>query len=245
MYRSLEPQKIVETAETLHRRIAERLPDSGLSRVGAELLTLSRDAAAVSEWLAAPHWMLRLTAGAGIILMMAIVVGIILSLRVDLGAPKLAELLQGLEAGINEIIFLGIAVFFLLTLERRMKRRRALKAIHELRSIAHIIDMHQLTKDPERVTNPTLDTTTSPKRVLTPFQLTRYLDYCSEMLAIISKIAALYVQKFDDPVTLSAVNDVEELAAGLSRTIWQKIVILDRILFAGQTIPPESPYPPG
>jgi hypothetical protein len=95
--------------------------------------------------------------------------------------------------------------------------------------------MHQLTKDPERTTTPQQDTESSPKRTLTPFELTRYLDYCSELLAIISKIAALYVQKFDEPVTLSAVNDVEELTNGLSRKIWQKIMILDRI-----TSPPAS-----
>jgi hypothetical protein len=38
-----------------------------------------------------------------------------------------------------------------MTIETRVKRRRALRAIHELRSIAHVIDMHQLTKDPEWV----------------------------------------------------------------------------------------------
>ena len=31
------------------------------------------------------------------------------------------------------------------------------------------------------------DTPSSPLRRMTPFELTRYLDYCSEMLAIISK----------------------------------------------------------
>jgi len=60
--------------------------------------------------------------------------------------------------------------------------------------------------------------------------LIRYLDYCSDELALISKIAALYVQKFNDPVSMSAVNDVEDLTSGLSRKIWQKIMIFDRIL---------------
>jgi hypothetical protein len=35
------------------------------------------------------------------------------------------------------------------------------------------------------------------------------------------------VQKFDDPVALVAVNEVEELTTGLSRKIWQKIMILN------------------
>jgi hypothetical protein len=98
--------------------------------------------------------------------------------------------------------------------------------------MAHIIDMHQLTKDPERSLNHDrkTDTASSPKRTLTPFELTRYLDYCAEALSVISKLAALYVQRFDDPVTLSAVNDIEQLTSGLSRKIWQKIMIVDRCI---------------
>jgi len=103
-----------------------------------------------------------------------------------------------------------------------------------------IVDMHQLTKDPDNVLARGPDTASSPKRTLTAFELTRYLDYCTELLAIISKVAALYVQQFDDPVTLSAVNDVEELTNGLSRKIWQKIMILDRIV-APDRPPPAAP----
>jgi hypothetical protein len=64
---------------------------------------------------------------------------------------------------------------------------------------------------------------------LNAFQLSRYLDYCSELLSVISKVAALYVQEFDDPVTLAAVNEVEELTGALSQKMWQKINILERI----------------
>jgi hypothetical protein len=38
------------------------------------------------------------------------------------------------------------------------------------------------------------------------------------------------VQKFDDPVALAAVNEVEDLTTGLSRKIWQKIMILNAFL---------------
>jgi hypothetical protein len=38
------------------------------------------------------------------------------------------------------------------------------------------------------------------------------------------------VQKFDDPVALAAVNEVEDLTTGLSRKIWQKIMILNTFL---------------
>ena len=46
------------------------------------------------------------------------------------------------------------------------------------------------------------------------------------MLSLTGKVAALYVQHFDDPVALAAVNEVESLTTGLSRKIWQKLMIL-------------------
>lgn len=139
----------------------------------------------------------------------------------------LTELVQVVEACINDIVLIGAAIFFLMTLETRYKRTRALQSIHELRSIAHIIDMHQLTKDPERITNKHYSTTdASPKTNMTKFELRRYLDYCSEMLSLTGKIAAVYVQEFSDSVALSSVNEVETLCTGLSRKIWQKVTIL-------------------
>jgi hypothetical protein len=235
MYRSLDSAKIVETSQALNRRIMERFPDSGLSRVSSELLAVTNEAAAVSAWLARPHLPLRSLAWMGIVLIAGVLItGAVAAIKGMSGPAfsSLADLLQGLDAAVNEVVLTGVAIFFLFTLEARLKRAKALKAIHVLRSMAHIIDMHQLTKDPERIANPGAgtDTASSPRRQLTPFELTRYLDYCTEALAVISKIAALYVQHFNDPVTLSAVNDVEELTNGLSRKIWQKIMILDRII---------------
>lgn len=64
---------------------------------------------------------------------------------------------------------------------------------------------------------------------MTRFELARYLDYASEMLSLTSKIAALYVQYFDDRVALQAVNEIENLTTGLSRKIWQKVMIIDTV----------------
>ena len=110
-----------------------------------------------------------------------------------------------------------------------MKRKRALTAIHRLRSIAHIIDMHQLTKDPERMlhTDGINDTASSPKRSYTSFELGRYLDYCTEMLSLTGKVAAMYVESFPDAQAVGAVNELESLTTGLSRKIWQKIMVLN------------------
>jgi len=63
---------------------------------------------------------------------------------------------------------------------------------------------------------------------MTAFELARYLDYSTEMLAIVAKIAALYVQEFADPIALDAAGSVQALAVDLSRAIGQKIMLLDR-----------------
>ena len=58
---------------------------------------------------------------------------------------ELVGLVQGLEAALNITILFGAAALFLVTVEVRMKRKRALKAIHELRALAHVIDMQSVT----------------------------------------------------------------------------------------------------
>jgi len=58
-------------------------------------------------------------------------------------------------------------------------------------------------------------------------ELTRYLDYSTDMLSLTGKIAALYVQDFHDAVALSAVNEIELLTTSLSGKIWQKLSMLD------------------
>ena len=50
----------------------------------------------------------------------------------------------------------------------------------------------------------------------------------TDMLSLIGKVAALYVQRYDDPVVLSEVDQIEDLTTSLSNKIWQKIMILDR-----------------
>ena len=125
----------------------------------------------------------------------------------------------------NVVILFGVTMAFLVTLERRVKRTRALQAVHELRSIAHVIDMHQLTKDPDQIFGDAPATPSDPAP-MSPADLGRYLDYCSEMLSLVGKVAAVYVQRFDDSVAIASVNEVETLATGLTRKIWQKLMIL-------------------
>src|SRR6478752_446861 len=58
-YRTLDPKLIIETAERLETRVAERFPEAGLGGVAAELVSLSRDLAKAAKALEEPIWWLR------------------------------------------------------------------------------------------------------------------------------------------------------------------------------------------
>ena len=227
-YRELDQAQITQTLRRLRDRISERFPGSGLSNVAGELVALSEEAFDRIAYVRRRNWPIRIAVGAIIIGMVTVVVLGAVSIHVSGKVNSISELAQTLDASINDIVFLGVAIFFLVTLESRLKRRKALASLHQLRSVVHIVDMHQLTKDPERLMSPQPDTTSSPERSMSAPKLGRYLDYCSEMLSLTSKIAASFVQSIGDPVVLSTVNEIETLATGLSGKIWQKITLLER-----------------
>lgn len=232
-YRALDSAAIVSTAERLSARIGERFPDSGLSKVAREVLAVTRETGDRIAVIRRPRASNRLWVWATIALGAALIVALVASLPATSGELELFPLLQIIESAINDVVFLGIAVVFLLSLEARKQRRDALRALHQLRSLAHVIDMHQLTKDPDQLLSPETATASSPRRELDRFGLSRYLDYCSELLSILSKVAALYAQDLDDREVLAAVNDIQTLTAGLSSKIWQKLVILDNLRARG------------
>lgn len=227
-FRSLDAEQIIRTVQVLQDRIQERFPGSGLGKVVSELQTVASETVARIERARRPHYLLRAAAVLLSLCIVAILLGLLLNVRFY-RLTDFTETMQGLDASISSVVFIGAAILFLLSWENRIKRNRALAAIHELRSLAHIVDMHQLTKDPESTFRQGRRTPSSPVRQMTPFELNRYLDYCSEAVALISKIATLYVQDFHDPVLLDAVDDMEDLTDGLSRKIGQKLAILETL----------------
>jgi len=243
MYRKLDPQKTISTLATLARRIDERFPGASLNGVCKEVSAIAVETCGRIAWVSGPYKAIRFA----VILVIAAAgcLGWLLLRKVHIRAEGFS--IEELEAGTNGVVLTGAALFFLFSLESRMKRAKILHGIDELRAVSHVIDMHQLTKDPSQtVSAGGKRTKSSPERTLTPFQLARYLDYCSELLSLIGKLAALYAQSTSDSVVLQAVNDIETLTNGISRKIWQKIMILDDDIaeeVARETRPAEMPTP--
>jgi hypothetical protein len=233
MYRALNAQKVTKTVEELEARITSRFPGSGLSKVCCDLAGLSRQTASRIESVAKPHWLLRVCLTAAVLLATFTLAFLIQEAWLLKGSDQLSDVMQGLDAGMNLAVILGGAIFFISTIETRWKRARALAALHELRSIIHVIDMHQLTKDPSMLG--AARTSASPEHDLSPFELMRYLDYCSEMLSLAAKLAALYAEKLSDAIVVDTVGDIERLTSSLSSKIWQKITMVQNL--GGRGIP--------
>ncbi|MEL7491779.1 MAG: hypothetical protein AAGJ73_13765 [Pseudomonadota bacterium] len=229
VYKTLRSDCVIETIDRLHQRISERFPDAGLVNVAAELAATARRCADEAALLNRPAVAIRLcvytiwTLGAGAFIWLTA------GLHYDGFSWQAARLVQILEPAMNIVVLTGIGVLTLGKMEERWKRRRALDYLHELRSIAHVVDMHQLTKDPYRTSGVVLPATkSSPKQALHGALLERYLDYCSELASLTGKLAALLAQSCRDGEVAAAASDIEQLATGLSRKIWQKIMVLGR-----------------
>jgi len=226
MYKELNFKKVISTITKLKIRIKERFPDSSISRVSQELHQTAIGAQSNLIEIAKPILWIRVGVVSAIIVFLFLFFYTISIFEWQLSKPNLAEVIQITEALINDILLVGAALFFLITLETRTKRKKVLQALHQLRSIAHVIDMHQLTKDPSVITGTHKRTANSPERTMTAFELQRYLDYCAEMFSLIGKIAALYSESLPEPEIVSAANDIESLCTGLSQKVWQKLVFL-------------------
>jgi hypothetical protein len=219
------------TVAQLERRIYARFGERGLTKASrdlARLVVLVQTEAALSR-----ARLRRMTFGArtvGIVIVTATVVALVFSLHsvVMNGLARSADWVPLVESVINDVVFAAIAVVFLWAFPERLERRSMLGLLHRLRSLAHVIDMHQLSKDPEQVSPTYTPTAESVAHGLDADQLHHYLNYCSEMLSLTAKTAALCAEHSTDGVVLETVSYIETLTTELCNKIWQKISLLPR-----------------
>jgi hypothetical protein len=229
-YGKLRPEKIIATICKLEMRIRDALGARGLLQVCTELQEIAVDAKKHTIELRKPVWLLYLI----LLLTIAFIVAIgwlvhesynsLLSQHLEEFSSALKHVLQDLALSVAltlPIPFLWAGIAFTLSIESRWKRYRALRYLHEVRSIIHVIDMHQLTKDPRQ-----LEARESPDH-LTGERLILYLDFCSELLSLCGKIAALYAETSHDAIVIETVSDLGQITAELSNKIWQKIIIVE------------------
>lgn len=226
-FRRIDGAAVHETIVRLEKRIGTNFPDSGLRRVAQELVTVAAQAAERAEELGRRSPIVQIIASVLAGAIVAILLTIPFTLRFG-DITTTADAIQVLEAALSASFFIGAVIIFLLSFETRLRRKRVLGALHEMRAFAHVVDMHQLTKDVFLLLRSGSESVEFSRRPFNASELQRYLEYCTEMLALISKLAALYVQDFPDSDAVLVVDDVEELTAGLARKIWQKMILIPR-----------------
>ncbi|MFM7319863.1 MAG: hypothetical protein ACKO5E_23195, partial [bacterium] len=218
------------TSATLALRVDERFPESGLAKLASELAEIARGTVRNIERSGRQIPILRF--GVLFFIFVSILLISLMTRYVHLNWESLTniddpgDLIQAIQATIETTVFIAATIAFFFGWENRIRRRRAMVALHELRTLAHLVDIHQLNKTPDTVRFTGSFSKNSPVRRLTPFELARYFSYCTEMLSIVGKLAMLYVQDFPDPVVLQTVDQIEDLTTGLSSKIWEKSMLL-------------------
>ena len=226
-YRSLNPDLIVQTAARLSERMEARFGGRGLTLVAKELTKFAKEEVGLAQRIARPRLFVRSLVYLFIASGIAVIAYIAWTVKLDFRTAPSLDMFEGVEAFINLLILLSAGVWFLLNLETRMKRHDVLVRINQLRSIAHVIDMHQLSKDPMSDLHAGAKSESKPESDLHGYALVRYLDYCADLLALTGKLASIYLEYIEDPVVIASVNDFESLTGELSRKIWQKVTVLE------------------
>lgn len=228
----LKPDQIEQSARLLAIRIHERFGGRSLDLHASAFAALTGRVLLDGPSIARPPKWLRaigLIGGFGAILLIALPFWMARRLEQP---SSLVESLQSLDSAIT--IFAGaVAGYFTMrSLESANSRRRALHGLHELRHAAHVIDMLQASKSPAKLLFRSTPTSSSPLLEEDPVLLARYLVYCSELYALISKVAVLYGSWVPDPTVLSAVDDIEDLCSDLEQRVSMKISQLNLVNLA-------------
>jgi hypothetical protein len=225
----LEPVPVIETARRLRDRIGARFPDRGIHRVAQELAALTEQVADTSAGTRRRSRLVRAGSRAMIVVVVLVAVvafGFAVESAFTEAPDNGLDWLPLIESAVNDIVFVAIAVVVLHSVPERVQRADLLAKLHRLRSLAHIIDMHQLTKEPESLRDAFAGSLDDTGVDLTPEQVEYYLEYCTELLSIVSKAAALCAEESQDDVVLTTVSTIESLTLGMSRKVWQKILVL-------------------
>lgn len=232
VYQHLEARHVRATVQTLHDRIAARFGNRGLTNVAGELVGLvdrvERQTLETQQRIART----RLVAWIAAALAVAIAAAALVVAFKDVLATSPGHAVDWVplvESGINNVIFVAIGVLFLWAAPERLVRSDLLALLHRLRSLAHVVDMHQLTKEPERFRQGYLATPESLPATLTEEELHHYLDYCTELLSLVAKTAALCAERSSDGTVLDTVSDIETLTTDMSTKIFQKVALLSRL----------------
>ena len=217
----LDPAKIIQTAEHLARRVSSRFPESSLAGLAADLVEIARETDERASLARNPNHLIRSLGWlAGVIALLGL--WYLFShikthlINANLEFESITDLFEAADAGFNILIALAGALWFLVTIEVRVKRKQALEHIGELLEFVQLIDVTQLYYTPELYKS-----NLPPDTPKARFDHT-YLLFCNEMLAVIGNLAPLYTRGNMDDAVWRATSDVVMLANAIEGRLFAK-----------------------
>ena len=123
---ALNAERITETVSILEKRITDRFPKAGLARICKHLHEVAEQTQARCRQISQPNWLFRGSA----ICLVALLIGFTLIpfafVKFQVENLTITDLVQVLEAAINDIVLIGAGVFFISTIETRFKRKKSI-----------------------------------------------------------------------------------------------------------------------
>lgn len=216
MQTKLRAEDIQEMLEKQKVQLYKDFPTSTLNNTCESMLTISRE---INRTIKEVNKRNYIVTGLLCILSVLIFSSITYTwkkLNITFTEINVSDFVQMFDASFSFLILLGSGALFLISYQSKARKKKLTRAISKLTGLAHVIEAHQLSKDPH--SHPFQDDE----------QLIKYLGHCSDLLALTSKIGFLYVQAFDDPETQAVESGLENLISGISRKVWQKIMIIQK-----------------
>jgi hypothetical protein len=212
----LDPARIIETAENLARDVSEKLPGSSLAGLAVELSQIAHATVERARQARRPIYAIRVLSLLAISASLLALWFLLDHIHTRWEFGTITEVFEAADAGFNLLVLLAGALWFLVTFENRIKRKKALEFIEELREFLHVIDVTQLYYTPVLY-----NTDTGAPRTSLSFDYTYFL-YCTQMLAVISNLAPLYTRGAAGDSILRAASEVELLANAITVKLLSK-----------------------
>lgn len=215
----LDPDRLELKIREVAARTRRAFPDRGLPDRLDDLAEMARDAAALAEQVKGRSPLDFLLPAFVMLLLLGITGGIATTAHFRIDVPdSILDVVEPLDAAVNLGILLLTFGFLIYRILVERRRSRLLAMVHRIRSLVHLLDMIQLTKNLEP----------SEEAPLPLDDRIRYLDFCSQTASLAGKCAALLIANHPDPAVVSAVTEVEMVCAGIAQKIWAKIAVLTR-----------------
>ena len=224
----LDPDKLCNAIQKLQRLVKKRFPKSTFYKTTMKLSEVAEKAKAVAKDFGgvkrAIWWTVIIIAPIALLFLMSSLLLIYLPIESKSTQTGLLDYSETIGLFVDWIILSVLGSLAIRKKYRLNRRKPAMQTLHQLRSIAHLIDLTQHNKNYQTVKDKTLPL----EKRMSAEDCIRYLNYSSQALSLTGKVAAIMIEDYNDSGVIAAVCELDTICNGISVKIWQKIETLQQ-----------------